>query len=168
MARVAEIYAAHVLEGFGTFEETPPDAAEMDARRRSVQSLQLPFLVLEADRVQGFAYASPFRTRSAYRYTAEDSVYVAADQVGRGVGAALLAGVILDCERLGLRRMLAVIGDSDNAASIALHARHGFQACGLFPAVGYKRGRWLDVVLMDKPLNGGAIIPPSEPGLRLD
>lgn len=163
-----EIYARHVLEGLGTFEETPPPAGELDARRAAVQSLGLPFLVLEHEgRVAGFAYASPFRMRSAYRFVVEDSVYLAPELQGRGGGKRLLTELLERCRPLGIRQVLAVIGDSGNAASIRLHRSLGFKAQGVLAAVGYKHGRWLDVVLMQKELDGGADAPPSGAGLRL-
>lgn len=166
--RLAEIYAEHVLGGVGTFEEVPPSADEMDARRRGVQALDLPFCVLtDGGEIRGFAYAAPFRARSAYRFAVEDSVYVARAAHGRGGGQRLLGHVLETCAAAGLRQMLAVIGDSANASSIRLHAAMGFSPCGTFRSVGYKQERWLDVVLMQKELNGGALTPPSVPGLRL-
>jgi phosphinothricin acetyltransferase len=165
---LAAIYGDAVLHGFGTFEEVPPSPAEMDARRRAVQDKGLPYLVAEAHgRVLGFAYAGPFRTRAAYRYTLEDSVYVAPDAKGRGVGRAALSAVIAACEALGVRQLMAVIGDSQNAGSIGLHAALGFERTGLGRAVGYKHGRWVDIVHMQKALNGGDAAPPLGPGVTL-
>jgi L-amino acid N-acyltransferase YncA len=159
---LAAIYGHHVLTGFGTFEEDPPDPAEMERRRLAVVERGLPYLVAEeAGRVLGFAYASAFRPRAAYRYTAEDSVYVAPDAVGRGVGRAVLSQVVAQCEALGLRQLVAVIGDSGNAASIGLHRSLGFEHSGLGRGFGYKHGRWVDIVFMQKPLNGGDTRPPS-------
>ena len=159
---LAAIYGHHVLTGFGTFEEQAPDAAEMERRRLAVVDRGLPYLVAEeAGRVLGFAYASPFRPRAAYRYTAEDSVYVAPDAVGRGVGRAMLSEVIAACEALGLRQLVAVIGDSGNAASIGLHRSLGFEHSGLGRGFGFKHGRWVDIVFMQKPLNGGDTRPPQ-------
>ena len=150
---VAGIYAWHVLNGFGTFEETPPSAGEMAARMAAVTDRDLPWLLAEADgAVIGYGYAGPYRDRSGYRFTVEDSVYVAPDAQGRGAGRALLQALIERCTALGKRRMLAAIGDSGNAASIALHAACGFRECGRLPAVGFKRERWLDVVWMERPL----------------
>ena len=161
-AAVAGIYGHHVLHGLGTFEETPPTAEDIAGRMAPVLAHGLPYLVAELDdRVAGFAYAAPFRPRAAYRYTVEDSVYVAPDAVGRGVGKALVSRLIADCEALGLRQMIAVIGDSANAGSIAVHRSLGFQPCGTLPAVGFKAGKWLDVVLMHLPLNGGDESPPA-------
>jgi phosphinothricin acetyltransferase len=152
----AAIYAHHVLHGFGTFEEQPPAAEDMAARMDKVLAQGFPWVVAaEEDRVLAFAYAAPFRERSAYRYTAEDSVYVAEDALGKGHGRAVLTAVVALCEAKGLRRLIAAIGDSGNEASVALHRALGFEPCGVLPAVGYKHGRWLDVALMQLPLNGG-------------
>jgi phosphinothricin acetyltransferase len=155
-AACADIYRHHVLHGFGTFEEEPPSDEEMAARMDKVLSQGLPWIVAaEEDRILAYAYAAPFRERSAYRHTAEDSVYVAEDAIGRGHGRAVLTAVIALCEAKGLRRLIAAIGDSGNEASVALHRALGFEPCGVLPAVGFKHGRWLDVVLMQLPLNGG-------------
>lgn len=165
---LAAIYGHHVLQGFGTFEEEPPSAAEMERRRAGVVALGLPYLVAEAEeRVLGFAYAGPFRPRAAYRYTVEDSVYVAPDAVGRGVGRAMLAQLIADCEAFGVRQVVAVIGDSGNAASIGLHRALGFVDAGVGRSFGFKHGRWVDIVWMQKPLNGGDQAQPSAPGIKL-
>lgn len=167
---LAEVYGDSVLKGVGTFEEEPPTADVMAARRAAVVGLDLPYLVAEdeAGEILGFAYASPFRPRAAYRHTVEDSVYVAPAARGRGVGQALLHAVVEACEAQGLRRLLALIGDSDNAGSIALHAACGFEVAGVLPGVGYKHGRWLDVVCMARALNGGTGRAPDRPGLALD
>lgn len=165
---LAAIYGDAVLNGFGTFEEDPPSPAEMDARRRAVQDQGLPYLVAEADgRVLGFAYASPFRPRAAYRYTLEDSVYVAPEAHGKGVGRAVLSAVIAACEALGVRQLMAVIGDSENAGSIGLHRAMGFEQTGVGKSVGFKHGRWVDIVHMQKPLNGGDGALPSGGGVTL-
>jgi L-amino acid N-acyltransferase YncA len=167
-AAVATIYGHHVLHGFGTFEEVPPSEAEMASRIAAVLARGLPYLVAEdAGRVTGFAYASPFRPRAAYRYTAEDSVYIHPDFQGRGVGKALVSQVIAACEALGLRQLVAVIGDSANAGSIGLHASLGFVHQGVGRSFGYKHGRWVDIVWMQKALNGGDGTEPSAPGLDL-
>ena len=166
---LAEIYADAVLHGFGTFEETPPPAAEMEQRRAKVAAFGLPYLIAEVrGAAAGFAYASPFRPRAAYRYTVEDSVYIHPDHKGCGVGKGLLQQVIADCESLGLRRMLAVIGDSANAGSVGLHRTLGFEPEGVLPAVGWKHGRWLDVVTMSRALNAGDTEAPTAPGLLLE
>ena len=158
---VAALYGHHVLHGTGTFEEVPPSAGDIAARMKAVLDKGFPWLVVEADgRIVAYAYAGPYHHRSAYRYTAEDSVYVADHMRGRGYGRAALEAVITACKAMGLRRLLGVIGDSDNAGSIALHRSLGFEPCGTLPAVGYKAGKWLDVVLMHLPLNGGENSPP--------
>src|SRR5690606_37287565 len=127
VARVQEIYAHHVLTGFGTFEEVPPSTTEMRERLHVIQASGFPFLVAELDgRVAGYAYAGPFRTRTAYRYTCENSVYIAADAQRRGIGHALMLEIIARCEQIGMREMLAVIGDSLNESSIGLHRKLGF------------------------------------------
>lgn len=165
---LAAIYGHHVLHGFGTFEEIPPDAAEMERRRAAVAQRGLPYLVAEdGGRVLGFAYAGPFRLRAAYRYTVEDSVYVAPEAVGRGVGRTVLSAVLDACEQMGLRQVVAVIGDSGNAASIGLHTALGFEHSGVSRSVGFKHGRWVDIVLMQKALNGGETRLPDAPGLAL-
>jgi L-amino acid N-acyltransferase YncA len=162
---LAAIYGHHVMHGFGTFEEAPPSPEEMEARRRAVTDYGLPYLVAEeAGRVLGFAYAGPFRTRAAYRFTVEDSVYVAPDAVGKGVGKAVLSEVLSACEQAGLRQVVAVIGDSQNAASIGLHRALGFVDAGMGRSFGYKFGRWVDIVWMQKPLNGGDSTAPVDAG----
>ena len=163
---LAAIYGHHVLHGFGTFEEIPPAAADMEARRLAVVERGLPYLVAETEgRVLGFGYAGPFRPRAAYRYTVEDSVYIAPDAIGQGVGKALLEAVLINCEAMGLHQVVAVIGDSGNAASIGLHRSLGFQPAGVGEGFGYKHGRWVDVVWMRKPLNGGVASEPTAPGI---
>ena len=165
---LAAIYGHAVLHGFGTFETKPPGAEAMDARRREMQAHGLPYLVAEREgRVLGYAYASPFRPRPGYRFTAEDSVYVAPDAIGQGVGRAVLAPVIAACEAFGLRQLVAVIGDSGNAASIGLHASLGFEHSGVGRSVGHKHGRWVDIVWMQKALNGGDTRAPTASGLAL-
>ena len=165
---MAAIYGHHVLHGFGTFETVPPDAGWMDGRRRDVQGFGLPFLVAEeAGRVLGYAYAGPFRPRPGYRFTVEDSVYVAPDAIGKGVGRAVLTPVLAACEALGLRQVVAVIGDSQNAASIGLHKSLGFEHAGIGKSFGFKHGRWLDIVWMQRSLNGGDTRPPDAPGVNV-
>ncbi|HEY5072450.1 MAG TPA: GNAT family N-acetyltransferase [Caulobacteraceae bacterium] len=167
-AAIADIYGDHVLHGLGTFEEQPPSAGEILARMGAIRGLQLPYLLAEeSGAAMGFAYAAPFRPRAAYRYTVEDSVYMAPRAMGRGVGKALVAELIAVCEAMGLRQMMAVIGDSANQASIALHRSLGFEAAGRCRAVGYKMGRWVDTVWMQRALNGGDAAPPDVPGLAL-
>lgn len=165
---LAAVYGHHVLHGFGTFEEVPPSPEEMEQRRQAIVARGLPYLVAEADgKVLGFAYASPFRLRAAYRYTAEDSVYIAPDAIGKGVGRALVSTVLDHCQALGLRQIVAVIGDSHNAASIGLHAALGFDRIGVATGFGFKKGRWVDLVLMQKTLNGGVATDPDADGLTL-
>jgi L-amino acid N-acyltransferase YncA len=162
------IYGHAAVHGTGTFEEAEPPLQEMQRRMAAVLDAGLPYLVAEADgRVLGFAYAGPFRLRAAYRYTVEDSVYVAPDAHGRGVGKTLLTAVIAACEALGLHQMLAVIGDSANTGSIGLHRSCGFEMVGTSPGLGFKHGRFVDVVFMQRALNGGAYAQPAAPGLAL-
>lgn len=165
---VAGIYGHHALHGLGTFEEEAPSTAEMAARIAQVTELGLPYLAADDGGViVGFAYAAPFRPRAAYRYTVEDSVYVAQGFAGRGVGKALVQRLIEICQGQGLRQMMAVIGDSGNTASIGLHRALGFAPAGVCHAVGFKHGRWVDTVWMQRPLNDGDATAPSAPGLRL-
>jgi L-amino acid N-acyltransferase YncA len=165
---LAAIYGHHVLHGFGTFEEVPPSPEDMAARVTAVTDWGLPYLVAEIDgAVAGLAYAGLFRPRAAYRYTVEDSVYVAPERIGQGVGKRLLAEVIRTCEGMGLRQMVAMIGDSANAGSIGLHRACGFEPAGMLPAVGFKHGRWVDVVQMRRALNAGARTAPDSEGLVL-
>ncbi len=159
-AALAAIYGHHVLHGFGTFEEIPPLTEEMARRVASVRGFGLPYLVAEIDGgVAGFAYASAFRTRAAYRYTVEDSVYIAPDRMGQGIGKALLLRVIEACETLGLRQMVAMIGDSANGGSIGVHRSCGFEPSGVLKGLGFKGGRWVDVVTMQRELNAEALGP---------
>jgi phosphinothricin acetyltransferase len=165
---LAAIYGHHVLHGFGTFEEEPPSAAEMERRRAAIAEKGLPYLVAEAEgKVLGFAYAGPFRPRAAYRYTLEDSVYIAPDAIGRGVGRAVLSAVIEACAALGVRQVVAVIGDSGNVASIGLHRSLGFVDAGVGKSFGFKHGRWVDIVWMQRSLNGGDETAPDTQGVRL-
>lgn len=162
IAAVQAIYAHHVLHGLGTFETTPPGIEEMRRRYAQVTGDGFPYLVAEdAGRILGYAYANHFRTRAAYRNTVEDSIYVAADATGRGVGASLLSALVERCTALGLRQMLAVIGDSGNAGSIGVHRRCGFERTGVMKAVGRKFDRWVDVVIMQRALGPGSGTPPG-------
>ena len=157
---ITRIYAWHVLNGTGTFEIEPPDRLEIERRRADVLAKGLPWLVLEsAGAVAGYAYAGPFRPRPAYRFCVEDSVYLAPESAGRGFGRLLLAELLARCEALGARQMLAVIGDSANAASIGVHRALGFAPAGTLRAAGWKFDRWLDVVLMQRPLGRGDASP---------
>ena len=165
---IAAIYEPAVLHGFGTFETVPPDAAWWDTRRRDIQGCGLPFFVAEeSGRVLGFASAGPFRPRPGYRFTAEDSVYVAPDTQAKGVGRAVLSAVVAACEAFGVRQLVAVIGDSQNLASIKLHAALGFEPAGVGRSFGFKHGRWVDIVWMQKALNGGDTRAPDGPGINL-
>lgn len=156
MATVQAIYAHHVLDGLATFEETPPSTEEFLERRASVLAQGLPFLVAEAEgRIAGYTYASSYRPRPAYRYTIEDTVYVAPGFGGHGIGSALLRELIARCEEGPWRQMIAVIGDSSNTGSIALHRRLGFRPVGTLRSVGLKLGRWVDTVLMQRALGSG-------------
>jgi L-amino acid N-acyltransferase YncA len=167
-AVVQAIYAHHVANGTGTFEETPPSVAQMTERMAKVADHRLPWRIAERDgRVLGFAYASPFRLRAAYRYTAEVTVYAAPDAQRQGGGKAALTAVIDACEALGLHQLVAVIGGADNAGSIGLHSALGFNLMGTTPGLGWKHGRWHDVVWMQRGLNGGASAAPASPGLSL-
>jgi L-amino acid N-acyltransferase YncA len=164
---VTAIYGHHVLGGFGSFEETPPSVKDIAGRIASVQALGLPYLVADNGGIVGFAYASSFRPRPGYRFTAEDSVYVSNEATGRGVGRALLQAVIDRCAHMGLRQLMAIIGDSDNTASIGLHQALGFTRIGVARNVGYKHGRWVDIVWMQRALRDGADSAPDGAGLRL-
>ena len=158
---IHDIYRHHVLHGLASFEEQPPERAELERRHAEVCARGLPYLVAQrGERVVGYAYASPFRTRTAYRFTVEDSIYLAPDAVGQGIGRRLLTEVIEQSTALGLRQMIAVIGDSGNAASIALHRALGFDGVLVLRSVGFKLGRWVDSVLMQRPLGSGATAPP--------
>ena len=160
-----DIYAHHVLHGFGTFDEVPPDAKAMEEKWRGVVASGLAWLVAEeAGAVAGFAYASIFRPRPGYRFSVEDSVYVRDDRRGRGVGAKLLGRLIERCEAGGVRQMIAVIGDSQNTSSINLHRKAGFEHSGVIKGVGFKLGRWVDIVMMQRALNGGNLTQPPPTG----
>jgi phosphinothricin acetyltransferase len=153
VARCAEIYGHHVLHGTASFELDPPDFTEMKRRRAAVLDLGLPHLVAEREgRVLGYAYAGNWRPRPAYKYSVEDSVYIAHDAVGQGVGKALLPVLIDHCTRLGKKQMVAVIGDSAQTPSIRLHASCGFEMVGTLKNIGFKFDRWLDSVLMQRTL----------------
>jgi L-amino acid N-acyltransferase YncA len=156
VARCREIYAHHVLHGTASFEIDPPDLADMKKRRAQVLELGLPHLVAEREGlVLGYAYASNWRPRPAYAFSVEDSIYIDKDAVGEGVGRALLPVLIEQCTKLGKRQMVAVIGDSAQLPSIRLHASCGFEMVGTLKSIGFKFGRWLDSVLMQRPLGAG-------------
>jgi L-amino acid N-acyltransferase YncA len=159
------IYAHHVLHGLASFEETPPDAAELARRWRAVIDAGLPYLCATGpagSAILGYAYAGPYRPRSAYRFTVEDSVYVAPELAGRGIGRALLGRLIDICTELGKRQMIAVIGDSGNTGSIALHRACGFDLVGTFRSIGFKHGCWVDSVLMQRALGPGDAVLPTK------
>jgi phosphinothricin acetyltransferase len=157
VAAIQEIYAQHVLNGLASFEEIPPDAQELASRRESVLALGLPYLVFELDgHIVGFAYATLYRSRSAYRHSLEDSVYVRDGFARRGIGRKLLVMLIERCSAGPWRQMIAVIGDSANASSIELHRELGFREIGTIEAVGFKFGRWVDSVLMQRALGAGS------------
>lgn len=159
---ITAIYAPHVRTGTASFEIEAPDEAEMLRRWRDVTERGLPYLVAEAGgEVVGYAYSGPYRPRPAYRFTVEDSIYVLGDLHGRGIGRALLARLIEESARAGARQMIAVIGDSGNAASIRLHAALGFRHVGVLKSVGNKFSRWLDVVFMQRALGPGNTTPAS-------
>ncbi len=159
---VTEIYSHHVRQGTGTFEIDPPSLAEMTQRRADVLAKGLPYLVATdaQGQVLGYAYCNWFKPRPAYRFSAEDSIYLAPHAAGKGLGRALLAELCLQAERAGIRKMIAIIGDSDNQGSIGVHRSAGFAHVGKLQACGWKFDRWLDVVLMEKPLGAGNSIAP--------
>ena len=163
-AAIQAIYAHHVLHGLATFEEIPPTVDEMLARRAAVVERGLPYLSAEVDGVVvGYSYASAYRPRPAYRHTVEDSVYIAEGHHGRGIGRLLLATLIERCEAGPWRQMIAIIGDSGSVASIALHQRLRFERVGTLNAVGFKLGRWVDTVLMQRSLGAGHQELPTRP-----
>jgi len=162
LPRITAIYGEAVRHGTASFETEPPDLAEMTRRFRELVSHGFPYIVAEASgTVAGYAYAGPYRPRYAYRFTVESSVYVDPAFAARGLGRALMEGVIARAEAAGFRQMLAVIGDETNTASRALHARLGFREVGTFGAVGYKHGRWLGTVLMQRALGSGDATEPA-------
>ncbi len=162
VAAIAAIYAHHVLNGTGTFETEPPSPADMAARRADVLARQLPYLVAERDgRILGFAYCNWFKPRPAYRFSAEDSIYLADAARGQGVGSQLLAALSQAAEAAGVRKLIAVIGDSANAGSVGVHRTQGFTHVGVLKDCGWKFGQWLDVVLMEKALGAGSTTRPE-------
>lgn len=172
LPHIHAIYSHHVRTGLGSFEEIAPDLAEMTRRRADILAKGMPYLVAEIDDpaipggVAGYAYAGPYRPRSAYRYSVEDSIYTAPQAQRRGVGKALLDELIRRCTALGFRQMIAVIGDSANRGSIGLHEAAGFEKVALLPAIGLKFGRWVDSVMMQRPLGEGQGTLPSETAAR--
>ena len=161
---IAAIYAHAVMHGTASFELEPPSEAEMARRRDAILEGGYPYLVAEGGgEILGYAYAGAYRTRPAYRSTVEDSVYVAPSAQGQAVGRALLVALIEQCEALDFRLMVAVIGDEDSHGSIGLHRSLGFEPVGIFKGIGYKHGRWLSTVLMQRPLRRGTTEPPTRP-----
>jgi L-amino acid N-acyltransferase YncA len=156
LSAITAIYQHHVLHGTGTFEIEPPSLPDMTARREDVLSKGLPYLVIEENgQVQGFAYCNWFKPRPAYRFSAEDSIYLAPNASGKGWGRWLMAELCRAAEAAGIRKLIAVIGDSGNAASIGVHTSVGFQSVGVVKACGWKFNRWLDIVMMEKALGHG-------------
>jgi len=165
LTEIAAIYGYHVLQGVASFEEVPPELDDIASRRRDILARGLPYLVAErSGHVLGYCYAGPYRTRSAYRFTVEDSIYIDQTEVGRGLGRALLAALLDRCTELGYRQMVAVIGGSDTLPSLRLHAALGFTQVGVLPSVGFKFGRWVDIVLMQRALGLGKMSVPAEIG----
>ena len=163
VAAITAIYAHHVLHGTGTFETTPPTEADMAGRRADVLGKGLPYLVAEeGGQVVGFAYCNWFKPRPAYRFSAEDSIYMATGAAGKGHGRALLQALADQAQAAGVRKLIAVIGDSANAGSVGVHRALGFSQVGVLRSCGWKFGRWLDVVLMEKFLGDGDTTP-AEP-----
>lgn len=160
---ITAIYGPNVRDGIASFEYDPPDAAEMAKRQAAILDAGYPYLVAEIDgAVAGYAYASAYRSRPGYRFACENSVYVAPSAQGKGVGRALLARLVDDCTALGYRQMIAVIGNLGNHGSIALHRAAGFTVVGVLPSIGWKLGRWVDCVLMQRPLGEGDRTPPTD------
>jgi L-amino acid N-acyltransferase YncA len=162
IAAITAIYAHHVLNGTGTFETDAPSAADMTARRADVLGKNLPYLVAEENgEVLGFAYCNWFKPRPAYRFSAEDSIYISEAARGKGLGGQLLAALSQAAETVGVRKLIAVIGDSANAGSIGVHRRNGFTQVGVLKDCGWKFGEWRDVVLMEKVLGEGSTTKPE-------
>lgn len=159
---ITRIYGHHVQHGTGTFETTPPTLEDMTARRADVLGKGLPWLVVEdGGQVIGYAYGNWFKPRPAYRFSVEDSIYLAPEAAGKGLGSALLAELLAALERAGIRKVMAVIGDSANAGSVGVHTALGFERVGVVKSCGWKFDRWLDIVLMEKTLGLGDSCPPS-------
>ena len=160
---ITALYAGEVAHGVATYELEAPDTDAMQQRWRAIVDGGYPYLVAESDDgFAGYAYASAYRTRAGYRWTVESTVYVAAHARGAGVGRRLMTALIELCTAQGFRQMIAVVGDADNAVSVRLHERLGFQRSGRFPGIGHKHGRWLDGLQMQRTLGDGATTPPSE------
>ena len=161
---ITAIYAYHVLHGTGSFETEPPSVADMMARRADVLSKGLPYLVVEQDgKIAGFAYGNWFKPRPAYRYSVEDSIYMAPELQGKGLGRALLAELMARFEAVGIRKVMAIVGDSANTGSVGIHLALGFTQVGIVDSCGWKFGAWRDIVIMQKTLGLGNTQPPNEP-----
>jgi L-amino acid N-acyltransferase YncA len=161
IAAITRIYADAVRSGTATFEVEPPTEAEIARRVHALQANNYPYLVAErSGLIAGYAYAGPYHLRPAYRWTVEDSIYLDPQFQRQGIGGLLMRQLLADVETRGFRQMIALVGDSTNAASVALHAAAGFQRIGTLRSVGFKHGRWLDVVMMQRPLGGADASPP--------
>jgi L-amino acid N-acyltransferase YncA len=161
---ITAIYAHHVLHGTGSFETEPPSLADMTARRADVLSKGLPYLVVEHEgTIAGFAYGNWFKPRPAYRYSVEDSIYMAPDLQRRGLGRALLAELLARFEAVGIRKVMAIVGDSANTGSVGIHLALGFTQVGVVESCGWKFGAWRDIVIMQKTIGPGDTQPPHEP-----
>ncbi len=165
LAAISAIYGHHVLYGNASFETEAPSVEEMRRRRAELVARGYPYLVAEdATGIVGYAYASAYRARPAYQNTVENSVYLRPDAIGRGIGRRLLEALMEDCETRGYRQMIAIVGDSGNMASIGLHERAGFRLVGVLRSVGFKHGRWLDTVVLQRALGPGDGTPPRSRG----
>jgi phosphinothricin acetyltransferase len=161
MGAIQTIYAHHVLHGLASWELEPPDLTEMNLRRDGFVAQGYPYVVAILDgEVAGYAHAGPYRTRPAYRFTVENTIYLHPDRAGQGIAGPLLQQVIDDCTGLGYRQMIAVVGDSDNQPSIRFHEKMGFRQVGLIVGIGWKAGRWLDSVVLQRALGAGSGSPP--------
>jgi L-amino acid N-acyltransferase YncA len=162
MDTITTIYDHHVRHGTASWELEPPDRAELVRRRDGVLALGMPYIVAESvGQVVGYAYAGPYRPRPAYRFTVENSIYIDAGRTGQGLARPLLERLIDDCTAAGMRQMIAIIGDSDNYASIRFHEKMGFRKVGQIDRIGWKFGRWLDSVVMQRALGEGGDTPPE-------
>jgi L-amino acid N-acyltransferase YncA len=159
---ITAIYSHHVLHGTGSFETEPPSLADMTARRADVLAKGLPYLVVEHEgKIAGFAYGNWFKPRPAYRYSVEDSIYMAPDLQRRGLGRALLAELLAQFEAVGIRKVMAIVGDSANTGSVGIHLAFGFKQVGVVESCGWKFGAWRDIVIMQKAIGPGDTQPPN-------